>query len=56
MFLSVFGGLVWTVKKRCENANVDVNTFMRFQTEVFENALVWTGPKCVRDEEHDDNN
>ena len=33
--------------KRCENANVDVNTFMRFQeTENggFENALVWTGP------------
>ena len=26
MFLSVFGG-----RKRCENANVDVNTFMRFQ-------------------------
>ena len=29
--------------KRCENANVDVNTFMRFErqkTEVFENALV----------------
>ena len=31
VFLSVFGGLVWTVEKRCENANVDVNNFMRFQ-------------------------
>ena len=34
--------------KRCENANVDVNTFMCFQeTENggFENALVWTGPE-----------
>ena len=31
MFLSVFGGLVWTVENAVENANVDVNTFMRFQ-------------------------
>ena len=32
--------------KRCENANVDMNTLMHFQkTEVFENALVWMGPQ-----------
>ena len=33
--------------KPCENANVDINTFMCFletEIEVFENALVWTGP------------
>ena len=28
--------------KRSENANVDVNTFMRFQET--ENGLVWKGP------------
>ena len=36
VFLSVFGGQVWTV----ENASV----FKKQKTEVFENALVWTGP------------
>ena len=34
--------------KRCENANVDVNTFQETETEVFENTLVWTGPQCLR--------
>ena len=38
--------------KRCKSAGVEEKLFIRFQkthkkTEVFENALVWTGPKSV---------
>ena len=34
-------------RKRCKNASVDENflsVFKKQKTEVFENALVWTGP------------
>ena len=50
MFLSRFRRSSVDGGKRCENANVDVITFMRLQeTENggFRNALVWTGPKNV---------
>lgn len=35
-------------RKRFENANVDVNclfVFEKVKTEVFQNALAWTGPQ-----------
>ena len=35
-------------RKRCKNASVDEKLFICFQeteNEVFENALVWTGPQ-----------
>ena len=38
-------------RKRCKNASVDEKLFIRFQeqkSEVFENALVWTGPQLIK--------
>ena len=47
VFLSVFGGLVWTVENAAKTLVWTKNflsVFKKQKTEVFENALVWTGP------------
>ena len=49
LFLSVFGGQVWTVENAAKTLvwtkNFLISVFKKQKTEVFENALVWTGPK-----------
>ena len=48
VFLSVFGGVVWTVENATKTLVWTKNflsVFKKQKTEVFENALVWTGPK-----------
>ena len=48
VFLSVFGGQVWTVENAAKTLVWTKNflsVFKKQKTEVFENALVWTGPK-----------
>ena len=48
IFLSVFGGQVWTVENAAKTLMWTKNflsVFKKQKTEVFENALVWTGPK-----------
>ena len=47
VFLSVFGGQVWTVENAAKTLVWTKNflsVFKKQKTEVFENALVWTGP------------
>ena len=47
VFLSVFGGLVWTVENAVKMQVWTKNflsVFKKQKTEVFKNALVWTGP------------
>ena len=47
VFLSVFGGQVWTVENAAKTLVWTENflsVFKKQKTEVFENALVWTGP------------
>ena len=47
VFLSVFGGVVWTVENAAKTLVWTKNflsVFKKQKTEVFENALVWTGP------------
>ena len=49
VFLSVFGGQVWTVENAAKTLVWTKNflsVFKKQKTEVFENALVWTGPQC----------
>ena len=48
VFLSVFGGQVWTVENAAKTLVCTKNflsVFKKQKTEVFENALVWTGPE-----------
>ena len=48
VFLSVFGSLVWTVENAAKTLVWSKNflsVFKKQKTEVFENALVWTGPQ-----------
>ena len=50
VFLSVFGGQVWTVENAAKTLVWTKNflsVFKKQKTEVFENALVWTGPKLL---------
>ena len=50
VFLPVFGGVVWTVENATKTLVWTKNflsVFKKQKTEVFENALVWTGPKIV---------
>ena len=47
VLLSVFGGQVWTVENAAKMLVWTKNflsVFKKQKTEVFENALVWTGP------------
>ena len=47
VFLSVFGGQVWTVENAAKTLVWTKNflsVFKKQKTEVFESALVWTGP------------
>ena len=47
VFLSVFGGQVWTVENAAKTLVWTKNflsVFKKQKTEVFENPLVWTGP------------
>ena len=51
VFLSVFGGQVWTVENAAKTLVWTKNflfIFKKQKTEVFENALVWTGPYSIR--------
>ena len=51
VFLSVFGGQVWTVENAAKTlvwTKNFVSVFKKQKTEVFENALVWTGPISPR--------
>ena len=48
VFLSVFGGVVWMVENATKTLVWTKNflsVFKKQKTEVFENALVWTGPE-----------
>ena len=48
VFLSVFGGQVWTVENAAKTLVWTKNflsVFKKQKTEVFENALVWTWPE-----------
>ena len=50
VFLSVFGGQVWTVENAAKTLVWTKNflsVFKKQKTEVFENALVWTGPNML---------
>ena len=52
VFLSVFGGQVWTVENAAKTlvwTKIFLSVFKKQKTEVFENALVWTGPKNDKD-------
>ena len=51
VFLSVFGDQVWTVENAAKTLVWTKNflsVFKKQKTEVFENALVWTGPEYLR--------
>ena len=55
VFLSVFGGQVWTVENAAKTLVWTKNflsVFKKQKTEVFENALVWTGHKTIPDSLH----
>ena len=50
VFLCVFGGQVWTVENAAKTLVWTKNflsVFKKQKTEVYENALVWTGPKVL---------
>ena len=50
VFLSVFGGQVWTVENAAKTLVWTKNflsIFKKQKTEVSENALVWTGPQSA---------
>ena len=55
VFLSVFGGQVWTVENAAKTLVWTKNflsVFKKQKTEVFEKALVWTGPQLFAAERY----
>ena len=54
VFLSVFGGQVWTVENAAKTlvwTKIFLSVFKKQKTEVFVNALVWTGPQNPKETE-----